>query len=271
MIPYGEIDTVFLDVGNTLISIDFEWVARELSARNAPCVAEELRRAEAKARPAYADRIFIEGLPAGADLFRLYLEAMIKEIDEISCLPPAEFDALLGDLRKVLRPAGTGASLLWRSVMPRVPEALARFQSMGKKLVIVSNSDGTVERSITEAGLRPFFAVVVDSAIAGYEKPDPRIFAHALEASGATPERTLHVGDIYHADVTGARGAGVHAVMLDPYNDWTISDCPRVPDVWAVADLLEQGGNQGKGIASAGADGAASPLGRTVEDRSARN
>jgi FMN phosphatase YigB (HAD superfamily) len=209
-------------------------------------VADALRRAEAKARPAYADRIFTEGLPPGTDHFRTYLEAMIKEIDDIACLPPEEFDALLSELRKVLRPAGTGANLLWRTVMPRVPEALARFQAMGKKLGIVSNSDGTVERSITEAGLRPFFSVVVDSAIAGYEKPDPRIFAHALEASGASPERTLHVGDIYHADVTGARGAGVHVVMLDPYNDWSISDCPRVPDVWAVADLLEQGSHQGR-------------------------
>lgn len=245
MIPYGEIDTVFLDVGNTLISIDFDWVARELGARNAPCVADTLRRAEAKARPAYAERIFIEGMPEGTDLFRTYLAAMLREVDVTSCLPPEEFDKLVLELRGVLRPAGAGASLLWRSVMPRVPEALARFQSMGKKLVIVSNSDGTVERSIIDAGLRPFFAVVVDSAIAGYEKPDPRIFAHALEASGATPERTLHVGDIYHADVTGARGAGVHVVMLDPFDDWTIDDCPRVPDVWAVADLLEQGSSQG--------------------------
>jgi HAD superfamily hydrolase (TIGR01662 family) len=243
LIPYGEIDTVFLDVGNTLISIDFDWVARELGGRNAPCAADTLRRAEAKARPAYAERIFVEGMPEGTDMLRMYLAAMLKEVDVTSSLPPDEFDALVVDLRKVLRPAGTGASLLWRTVMPRVPEALARFQAMGMKLVIVSNSDGTVERSITDAGLRPFFSVVVDSAIAGYEKPDPRIFAHALERSGATPERTLHVGDIYHADVTGARGAGVHVVMLDPFNDWSISDCPRVPDVWAVADLLEQGRN----------------------------
>nr|AIA13632.1 Haloacid dehalogenase-like hydrolase [uncultured bacterium] len=243
MIPYGDIDTVFLDVGNTLISIDFEWVARELNARHVPCVAEALRRAEAKARPGYSDRLFNEGIPEGMDLFRMYLTVMLKELEATACLPPDEFDALVIELRKVLRPAGTGASLLWRSVMPRVPEALARFQAMGKQLVIVSNSDGTVERSITEAGLRPFFDVVVDSAIAGYEKPDPRIFTHALERSGATPERTLHVGDIYHADVTGARGAGVHVVMLDPFDDWSIDDCLRVPDVWAVADLLEQGRN----------------------------
>jgi FMN phosphatase YigB (HAD superfamily) len=243
LIPYGDIDTIFLDVGNTLISIDFDWVARELSARGFQCVAQDLRRAEAKARPAYAERIFVGGIPEGSDLFRTYLAAMLKELEVLSHLPPDEFDALSLELRNVLRPAGAGANLLWRTVMPRVPEALARFQAMGKKLVIVSNSDGTVERSLAEAGLRPFFSVVVDSAIAGYEKPDPRIFAHALEASGATAERTLHVGDIYHADVTGARGAGVHVVMLDPFNDWSIDDCERVPDVWAVADLLEQGRN----------------------------
>jgi FMN phosphatase YigB (HAD superfamily) len=243
LIPYGDIDTIFLDVGNTLISIDFDWVARELGTRNFQCVGEALRRAEAKARPTYADRIFVGGIPEGSDLFSTYLGAMLRELDVTGCLAPAEFDALVLELRNVLRPPGAGANLLWRSVMPRVPEALARLQAMGKKMVIVSNSDGTVERSLVEANLRPFFSVVVDSAIAGYEKPDPRIFAHALEASGSTRERTLHVGDIYHADVTGARGAGVHVVMLDPFNDWSIDDCPRVPDVWAVADLLEQGRN----------------------------
>ncbi len=39
-IPYEKIDTVFLDVGNTLISIDFDWVARELDARALTCGAE---------------------------------------------------------------------------------------------------------------------------------------------------------------------------------------------------------------------------------------
>ena len=30
---FADIETVFLDVGNTLISIDFDWVAAELGAR----------------------------------------------------------------------------------------------------------------------------------------------------------------------------------------------------------------------------------------------
>src|SRR5262249_23746400 len=104
------------------------------------------------------------------------------------------------------------------------------------------NSDGTVESSLEAAGLRPFFAVVVDSHLAGVEKPDPRIFTHALEQAGAQAGRTLHIGDIYHADVLGARGAGIHALLLGPYGDWPTASlddrCERLRDLWAVADRL---------------------------------
>jgi FMN phosphatase YigB (HAD superfamily) len=236
-VPFTEIDTIFLDVGNTLISIDFEWVAAELGARDVACAAETLRRAEAGARPDYSRRLFVEGMPAGTDLFRAYLTAMIERIPEAACLPADRFEALVTDLRQVLRPDGR-ASVLWRSVMTGVPAALARMQSRGLTLVVVSNSDGTVEQSLIEAGLRQYLTAVVDSAVAGYEKPDRRIFEHALALTGARPERTMHVGDLYHADVAGARGAGLDALLLDPYADWTGVDCVRAADLTEVADLL---------------------------------
>jgi len=81
------------------------------------------------------------------------------------------------------------------------------------------------------------FESVIDSRIVGYEKPDPRIFEHALNVSGASPETTLHIGDLYHADVVGARAAGIHALLLDPYGDWINVDCELVPDMPA---LLQQ-------------------------------
>ena len=237
MIPWAEIDTVFLDVGNTLISIDFDWVAAELTSRGHACAAEDVRRAEAGARPGYSRRLFVDGVEPGADLFRYYLHTMLAGLDVTARLRRSDLDALVTELRTVLRPDGR-ASVLWRMVMPRVPEALARLRDMGLTLVVVSNSDGTVERSLEEARLRSFLTTVVDSAIAGYEKPDPRIFEAALAHSGARRETTLHVGDLYHADVAGARGAGLHAVLLDPYDDWTVDDVERLPDLWAVAEKL---------------------------------
>ena len=79
--------------------------------------------------------------------------------------------------------------------------------------------------------MREFFGTVVDSARVGYEKPDPRIFEHALRVSGAEPATTLHVGDLYDADILGARAAGIHAALLDPFDDWHHVDCQRFRDV----------------------------------------
>jgi len=241
LIPYDQIDTIFLDVGNTLISIDFDWVARELTARGFATTGEELRRAEAAARPGYSHTFFVAGVPAGADNFFVLLRAILASLPVTSLLPAADLDALVHELKPVLRPEGK-ASALWKLVMPRIPEALARLRDLGLSMVVVSNSDGTVEHSLTVAGLRPFFAAVVDSQEVGVEKPDRRIFEEALARCGARADRTLHIGDIYHADVLGARGAGIHALLLDPYDDWPITSlddrCERLPDLWAVADRL---------------------------------
>jgi len=80
-VPFEDVDTVFLDVGNTLISIDFDWVASELGTRNVACVAEALRRAEAGARLARLRRRLARlrraaGEPPPLDLVRNRLAAV---------------------------------------------------------------------------------------------------------------------------------------------------------------------------------------------------
>ena len=111
---------------------------------------------------------------------------------------------------------------------------------LGLPLVVVSNSDGSIGRGLAEVGLRPYFSAVVDSAEVGFEKPDPRIFEHAIRHAGVSGRRALHVGDLYDADVAGARAAGVHAVLLDPFDDWGDVDCERAPDLGAVAERLRR-------------------------------
>jgi HAD superfamily hydrolase (TIGR01509 family) len=237
LVPYAEIDTVFLDVGNTLISIDFDRVAEELVARQLHCEPGALRRAEAAARPAYSEQVFVTGVRRDRSLFHSYLCAIFGQAPSLSRLSPDELDALVTELGPILRPEGL-ASALWRMVMPGVPDALERLQHLGLTLAVVSNSDGTVAKSLDDAGLLHYMNFVVDSADAGVEKPDPRIFKIALARAGADPRRTLYVGDLYHADVVGARGAGIHALLLDPHGDWPPLDCDRAADLAAVAERL---------------------------------
>jgi putative hydrolase of the HAD superfamily len=69
------------------------------------------------------------------------------------------------------------------------------------------------------AGAGADVRIVVDSHVVGVAKPDPRIFASAVDALGVEPERILYVGDSVANDVVGARAAGLHPLHLDPYDD----------------------------------------------------
>jgi putative hydrolase of the HAD superfamily len=235
-IAYSQINTLFLDVGNTLVSMNFKWIANELASLGIVCEAKTLQRAEAAARP----RISV-GLKhrstEGKDAFSFYLETVL------SCLQcgvendPYKIRAVAQRLAPLLRPAGQ-VERLWSTVIPGVFSSLKTLQEIGLKLVAVSNSDGTVEDILIRLGLRPYFSAVYDSRLVGFEKPDPRIFQYAINDSNADPSNTLHVGDLYGIDVVGARAAGLHAVLIDPFGDWSNVDCERVRDLSELADRL---------------------------------
>jgi putative hydrolase of the HAD superfamily len=76
--------------------------------------------------------------------------------------------------------------------------------------------------------MREGLEFVVDSQVVGLEKPDPRIFAVALERMGLPPERTVYIGDLRSVDAAGARNAGMHFVLLDPFGDYAGPGQPSV-------------------------------------------
>ena len=229
VIPYAEIGTLFLDVGNTLISMNYTWVVEELEVLGVHCEASALHRAEAAARPLISAGLGHRSTEA-EDTFNFYLETVLRCLPGGSDFDPVELKKISTELAPVLRPAGQ-AEQLWSSVIPGVPDALKSLCKAGVQLAAVSNSDGTVADILKRQDLLSYFSAVYDSHIVGFEKPDPRIFYHALEDLNADPARTLHVGDLYGIDVEGARAAGLHAVLIDPFGDWEDMDCERVRDL----------------------------------------
>jgi HAD superfamily hydrolase (TIGR01509 family) len=232
VIRWSEVETLFLDVGNTLVSIDFQRVAGEIESCGFRCDPAELRRAEAAARPALSRWLGGVRSTEAPDSFHRYVSLVLERLPAVA--RSGAVRALAVELVPRLRSPGR-ADRLWRFVLPGVPEALASLRAAGLRLVAVSNSDGSAERGLVEAGLRPHFDHVVDSALVGYEKPDPRIFERALSVSGAARQRVVHVGDLYHADVLGARAAGIGAVLLDPFGDWRDVDCECARDLPEIA------------------------------------
>ena len=84
------------------------------------------------------------------------------------------------------------------------------------RLGIVSNFYGNLTTVCDNAQVRRYFGVIVDSALVGFSKPDPRIFVTAVEALGIEPGRAVMVGDSLARDMAGARAAGMAHIWLTP-------------------------------------------------------
>jgi HAD superfamily hydrolase (TIGR01549 family) len=239
-VPYATIETVFLDAGNTLISMDYARIATELDALGIGASAADIRRAEAAARPATSQHIAGGKHPDNSDHFAFHLTQTLALL-ETRTVSGATLDAaaLAQSLAATLKKPGEDYRL-WSWVLPGVPEALHELRTLGLRLVVVSNSDGSVARALADLGLALHLNAIFDSHVVGFEKPDPRFFTHALRESGAAAESTVHVGDMYYQDVQGSRAAGVHSVLLDPYGDWQVADCERCRDLSEVVERIRR-------------------------------
>ncbi len=128
---------------------------------------------------------------------------------------------------------------LWTFTHPWVRDTLASLQERGYRMSVISNADGRVREQLIELGLSEFFEEIFDSHVVGIEKPDPRIFEHALERLDLSAKEGIYIGDVYAIDVAGANAAGIAAVLIDPlglYEGWS---CDRVTDVRHLPALLE--------------------------------
>ena len=210
-IPYRDIETIFLDVGNTLVSMDFPWIQDELASVGISVELDALMRAEASARPVVSKAVAGERSTEGLGTFELYLKTILVDLGTPEDATAAHIERLVPVFH------GPERERLWSRVLPGIPEALEELRSLGRTLAVVSNSDGSVERVLERQGLRHYLDAVFDSHLVGFEKPDPKFFEHALEETESEPESTLHVGDLYSADIQGGRAAGVHVALVDPF------------------------------------------------------
>jgi putative hydrolase of the HAD superfamily len=115
---------------------------------------------------------------------------------------------------------------MWHAPDPASRQALAEITGAGVHVAVVSQADGRIAHMLLDAkmcqlGDGPGVPVdaVLDSAIVGFDKPDPRLFRAALERVGVDADHAVHVGDTVPADVRGAQAAGIRAVHYDPYDD----------------------------------------------------
>lgn len=204
---------ILFDAGNTLIHLDYSFVAQLLARYGARVTPEEVAFLETQVKqqedwieipPPERWRIYWGNLLDRVGLRRDYTDAMLAEF-------VAEHQS---------RPTG-----LWCIPDPDIPDVLEALLQQGYRLGVISNADGRAEDYLQAHRLRGYFEVILDSDVVGIEKPDPRIFYLALERLGVEPSSAVYVGDIYPVDVRGARRAGLYPILYEPRWQPKTIDC----------------------------------------------
>lgn len=225
------IDTVFLDAGGVLVHPSWTRVAEALVRHGVAASAGPLAGAEPHAMRAL-DEATVIGTTDDDRRGWLYFNLVLRHA---GIARSAATDAALAELREY-----HARENLWEHADPEVVPAVSALKARGLRLVVVSNANGRLRHLFDRLDLARWFDHLLDSHEWGVEKPDPRLFHLAMEHSGADAATTVHVGDLYHVDVAGARAAGLReAVLFDAANLYPEVDCPRVNSLSALVRWIE--------------------------------
>ena len=103
-------------------------------------------------------------------------------------------------------------------LVPGMAGLLHMLKRAGKRLGLVADTRaGTFRNVLRQHGLHELFDTFAISDLLGVEKPDPRIFLHAIEALGIPPEQwgqVVMVGNNLARDIRGANRLGMISVWL---------------------------------------------------------
>ena len=100
-------------------------------------------------------------------------------------------------------------------IYPDVLPALESWRRIGVQLGIVSNFDSRLDLVLDALKLKEFFTSLTISTQVGVAKPDPQIFAFALQKHHCDANEAWHIGDSMREDYQGAKAAGLRAILLE--------------------------------------------------------
>lgn len=101
------------------------------------------------------------------------------------------------------------------NLFPDAHEVLTYLKGKYVLHLISNGFKESTEIKIAGSRIGDYFDQIIISENVGVNKPDPQIFQHALDVSGAKKEESLMIGDSIEADIRGALGFGMDAIFFN--------------------------------------------------------
>jgi FMN hydrolase / 5-amino-6-(5-phospho-D-ribitylamino)uracil phosphatase len=217
---------VTFDFGNTLVPVgraDLGAVVRAMTVQVVRRSGPFDEAAFAAAWAAERERQFAEEVPRmrEVDLETRIVRVLARMRGMASPAPDVGWDdaaATRLSSREEVEAALDDYSAAFVALIPPSPEIGPLLARLAGRYVLGICSNWplaiTIDRYVEAAGWADHLSAIVVSQRVGAIKPDPRIFRAAEAALGTPPERIIHVGDDWAADVVGARRAGWRVAWL---------------------------------------------------------
>lgn len=214
MAPTSPPKVIFLDAVGTLFGVAgrvgdiYGDIARQHGITADPTALDEAFRRAFKAAPemAFPGSDLTNLAQQEADWWRAVTQQTFSSAGVLDQF--VDFDSFFADLY-----AHFATGVPW-VVYPDVAEFLQRWRQRGIELGIISNFDSRLYQVLVELDLASYFSSITLSSEAGAAKPDPLIFATALQKHHCDSTEAWHVGDSHSDDVAGARAAGLRGIWL---------------------------------------------------------
>lgn len=168
------------------------------------------------------------------DLLLIKMRLELQWLSENGHFPPAQVEPK----------AKETADYCYKAAKAKVEEAKPMLEELKNKypLVLVSNFYGNVETVLKDFGLDSYFKKIIESAVVGVRKPDPKIFELGVQALGIKPEETLVIGDSYRKDIEPAEKIGCQTIWIKGIG-WTPEEDSQehdniIKDIREVGEIL---------------------------------
>lgn len=237
----GDVKGIIFDYGGTLDTAGCHWgkmLWRAYERQQVPVTEEQFRDAYV-----YGERTLGRNpIIRPDDTFHRTLSTKIRLEMEHLCTQgawdatetefKAKHQAVLNDLYTETKRTTAHSADVLRELHKRYP------------MVLVSNFYGNIACVLREFGLDGFFLDIVESAVVGIRKPDPRIFTLGVEAlnthhpSPITPQEILVVGDSFYKDIMPAQKAGCKTAWFKG-EGWTSEEYDESIQDLIINDLQE--------------------------------
>jgi putative hydrolase of the HAD superfamily len=218
--------SIFFDVGNTLLFPNRERILSPLKARHAVPTDAHWRDLEARTKNKFDDVLEHNGR-ADHSFWWMFYTGLLEELG-------LQDNAIRDQLVEATRTSSN-----WDVIRPGTCDLLNEI-GRSYQIGVISNADGKIAELLDRCGIAGCFRCITDSGVVGREKPDPAIFAAALQAMGERPEHSLYVGDVYSVDYLGATRAGMQAALFDVAGAYKDKGLPRVETLEQLQEHLAQ-------------------------------